>query len=1803
MKTSFSTLSHRTLLIAASLVCFDFAEAGMERHQINGALANGTPGVYSPVILPGGAKVYFNASIDHDAASTSEIYQVPATGGAVSLFDEAGYSSFASTADTSTAATLYFHRYATATSPQGLYSKPTGGGAETLIFEGDAMSWKISTTLGIAIVQTRDEHIHKASLSGGSQTQLTPASWGAEPYVFKWEFDDTGAGLVVHGGVDYSNDEVLSINPTTGVIQTEAAVADNPITFAIHTGWAYIYVARNDGIYKEDSASASSVQVSTLVAEDETGLTAGPGTTVLVAATTGGIYDTSIHKVTAAGVTTDLIVSGKPAHGVSYVYPILKLTPDSSRVLFLGDDGTSYYRLYSVSATGGAVTAISSGNIEVDYLDEDTSYEITSDSAHVVYVTDVDDDGYHQLQSNAVTGGAHAALSAESLSLNTGLEMQYDVNLLPDGSGVVFLNDETTEGQEEVYYCAIDGSGKRKLNPLLDSLGDCSGIAISDDSSFVVFTADAAGATPSGTSQLYRVDIGTWASTTLGYGSMLPGNVEYSDYPYPAFSFSPDGNWVVYLAEEGTYGKNELYAAHPDGTNRIQLSGALGGHAYVREFHIAPDSSRVVYKEYNSSTGLYRLHSVAINGGTSVLLSQPGADITDEIAITPDSTAVLFVAASPTDPLSYRLHRVPITGGTITRLDTHDGIGSFGSYNARFIISPDGANVVYDDDAGTTTQNLMMVPIAGGTPQAITTFTTAGSSEDVTFTADGQYLVGQFGSIIYSVPVTGGAATTLTTIPAGRYITNLTVSPDSSTVLVQGDLTTDGVTELYAIPVTGGAMVKLNGALVSSGAVIEYQVAGDSSRVVYQADALVDGEYELYSVQLNGTGRTRLTSLVSGGSVSTYEITPDSAYVIYRADENTDELYGLMRRPITGGAAVGLAGSLSATRDVEDDFHIASDGLHVVFRADINFNDRIQVYSTDFVSLTPKLLNTLLTSDADVKAFAIADHGGAIAYVADQITDDSNELFTAWGVPDTVPIADQVALMGVVVGPLGFTIQDTEIPASSLVVTATSSNTTLLPDANITLGGTGASRTITLTPAAGQWGLTQVTVVISDGVYSVSDTFDVRVIPDPNDPPNNISLSNLNVEENSPLGTIVGEFHAIDPDIWDVHTFTLVAGAGDADNSTFIIASGKLRVAGPIDYELKSSLSIRVRATDFVGAFVEKVFPIAVINLTGTPSEIIKSTRNGQPAPFLKSDFVDKFALLDGGSLQKIRIASLPAHGTLGLMYPETVIDSGFTSPTAIAVADLDKDGLDDVAVVSASGSSLVWEKRLPGPTINFARFFIGSGPGFAGARDVAGADLDKDGDMDIVIACGTANKITWFENDGATPPAFTSRTVLSPANGVSAIAIADIDKDGYLDVVASLAGGGSVLWNRNDGASPPGFVSHVISAIEPGCADVAVGDFNKDNRIDVVVAGATNGEIVWFENVPNVPFPNWTRRVVTATAPGAVSVAVGDFNADGSPDILHGSTGNSTIEWHVNNTLLPPVFATQLVTSTQTGITCVSTTRLDGDLRDDALATSNTDNLVRGWFSKTGTGPLPFFDIDTTAQGASCVVGKDINGNGIAEVFACSSVGSEVSLYVDQMPVTLAQEISASELHKLIYFPTSGYVGKDSFLWEGHDGTSWSLTSAPVTIMAYGDEYWNWLMANFGPSAVMNGSLKSSLWGPSADADGDGRSNILEYSLGGNPNNPSDAGTGLTCYIADDGTGTRWLYGSYPYRRNEPSLIYTIESSTDLTNWHSGTGYFTLQSDTVIDSSFSQAVYKALPDISSVSTLTARLSVTWTLE
>ena len=72
------------------------------------------------------------------------------------------------------------------------------------------------------------------------------------------------------------------------------------------------------------------------------------------------------------------------------------------------------------------------------------------------------------------------------------------------------------------------------------------------------------------------------------------------------------------------------------------------------------------------------------------------------------------------------------------------------------------------------------------------------------------------------------------------------------------------------------------------------------------------------------------------------------------------------------------------------------------------------------------------------------------------------------------------------------------------------------------------------------------------------------------------------------------------------------------------------------------------------------------------------------------------------------------------------------------------------------------------------------------GAHDVFIADLDGDGDLDIVSASFNDDTIAWYENNGAANPTFTAADIATSADGASTVHVADLDGDGDLDIVSA---------------------------------------------------------------------------------------------------------------------------------------------------------------------------------------------------------------------------------------------------------------------------------------------------------------------------------------------------------------------------------------------------------------------------------
>jgi hypothetical protein len=117
--------------------------------------------------------------------------------------------------------------------------------------------------------------------------------------------------------------------------------------------------------------------------------------------------------------------------------------------------------------------------------------------------------------------------------------------------------------------------------------------------------------------------------------------------------------------------------------------------------------------------------------------------------------------------------------------------------------------------------------------------------------------------------------------------------------------------------------------------------------------------------------------------------------------------------------------------------------------------------------------------------------------VTDGVNTTSNQFVLTVGAPAISAISNQSTPVDTATAPIAFTISDTETAAGSLIVSGTSSNPTLIPNdlTGISFGGSGANRTVTLTPATGQSGLSTITITVSDGINSTSASFVITVSP------------------------------------------------------------------------------------------------------------------------------------------------------------------------------------------------------------------------------------------------------------------------------------------------------------------------------------------------------------------------------------------------------------------------------------------------------------------------------------------------------------------------------------------------------------------------------------------------------------------------------------------------------------------------------------------------------------------------------------
>src|SRR4051812_5568927 len=277
-------------------------------------------------------------------------------------------------------------------------------------------------------------------------------------------------------------------------------------------------------------------------------------------------------------------------------------------------------------------------------------------------------------------------------------------------------------------------------------------------------------------------------------------------------------------------------------------------------------------------------------------------------------------------------------------------------------------------------------------------------------------------------------------------------------------------------------------------------------------------------------------------------------------------------------------------------------------------------------------------SSAPLSAFNGDSPNGAWSlYVVDDGPGDLGSIGSGWSLTITTvqsaaaapvisDIPDQIRTVDASIVSVPFSVTDADTSAGSLTVSATSSNSALVPNENIALGGSGNNRTITVTPISGQIGSSTITVSVSDGILSASEPFSVMIIP-PNTPPSISDIQDQATNEDVSAGPIP---FTVDDGETAPGTLSLSAvssNPGLVPNSSVVFGgSGRDRILTitPAPNQFGNT-TITVTVNDGLATASDSfVFTVNPVNdppsISLIPDQTLSVSTAGPPAPFTIAD-------------------------------------------------------------------------------------------------------------------------------------------------------------------------------------------------------------------------------------------------------------------------------------------------------------------------------------------------------------------------------------------------------------------------------------------------------------------------------------------------------------------------------------------------------------------------------------------------------
>ncbi|EDP71716.1 hypothetical protein FBALC1_04492 [Flavobacteriales bacterium ALC-1] len=345
----------------------------------------------------------------------------------------------------------------------------------------------------------------------------------------------------------------------------------------------------------------------------------------------------------------------------------------------------------------------------------------------------------------------------------------------------------------------------------------------------------------------------------------------------------------------------------------------------------------------------------------------------------------------------------------------------------------------------------------------------------------------------------------------------------------------------------------------------------------------------------------------------------------------------------------------------------------------------------------------------------------------------------------------------------------------------------------------------------------------------------------------------------------------------------------------------------------------------------------------------------------------------------------------------ENTISLATDGAISVTIADLDDDGDLDILSASSLDDRIAWYANDGTGKFGVQQTITTSADY---AHRVTTADLDGDGDIDVISASSVDDRIAWYENDGLGNFG-PQQTITTAANLAYNVIASDLDQDGDMDVISASAFDGLIAWYENDGLGNFGALQTITTAA-PGARSVYIADLDNDGDIDVLSASSDDDRVAWYENDGSGNFG--AQQTITTLADRAFSVKAADLDGDGDMDVIAACSSTSTardwrITWYEN--LGSGTFGPQQTISINVfQARSVYTADLDGDGDLDVLSASSRDDRI-AWYENDGSGSFGAQQtVTTNADGAWSIVAADLDGDGDMDLISGDYNGDRVAWY-----------------------------------------------------------------------------------------------------------------------------------------------------------------------------------------------------------